>query len=99
MSSKDLPWEAVLPRKGGACTENPQGHLAEHPDSRISVEGTGSAAGEQQSYCPEQTLMTLGTCSLGVSSPKQASIPQNNRMEKTMEKSATRARICRKMSK
>lgn len=44
--------------------------------------------------------MTLGTSSLGVARPKQASIPQNIRMEKMMEKSATRARTCEKeMSK
>lgn len=42
-----------------------------------------------------QTLMTLGTFSLGVCRPKQASIPQKSRMEKTMEKSATRVRTCR----
>lgn len=40
--------------------------------------------------------MTLGTCNLGVARPKQASIPQNSRMEKIMEKSATRARTYRK---
>lgn len=46
-----------------------------------------------------QTLMTLGTCSLGVCRPKQASIPQNSRMEKTMEKSATRVRTCEEDSR
>lgn len=36
-------------------------------------------------------MMMLGMCSLGVSSPKQASTAQNRRMEKTLEKSAMKA--------
>lgn len=44
-----------------------------------------------------QTLMILGMCSFGVSRPKQASTPQNSRMEKTLEKSAMKALTWRQM--
>lgn len=44
-------------------------------------------------------MMILGMCSFGVSRPKQASTPQNSRMEKTLEKSAMKALTWRQMGK
>lgn len=102
----NLPWQGTsrweaLWRKGGAYPEKLPGCLAESLwkfDQSRGERNYSWWAGRAnaQSRGQGQTLMTLGTCSLGVARPKQASIPQNSRMEKIMEKSATRARTCRR---
>lgn len=75
------PRHHIFPQKGEGNSIFPQ-----------TTEDLEESAAERQgpSQCG-QTLMILGICSFGVSSPKQASTPQNSRMEKTLEKSAMKA--------